>query len=260
MPGLNDEVHDAPPAGEKVPAVNDKLLAAANDPAALMALAITHGGVQVAETIERLTRLRVELQDREDRRELFAAVARFQGECPEIPKSSTAKITGTAGNFEYSYADIEQIAAVIAEPLRRCGLSYSWDARSNEAGTRLAVTCTLRHANGQGVSSTFDVPTESRAGMSPQQKFSAAQMFGRRKSLEQVLGLVAVDAPSMVAADHDPTPISEEQVATLHALRDEVKADGAKFLAYFKIERLEDLPARRYREAVAMLEQKRRKP
>ena len=230
------------------------------DPAALMELAIKKGGAEVAEVIERLTRLRIELQDREDKRELFDAVARFQADCPEVPKSTTANITGQSGAFTYSYADLEQIAETIAPTLRANLLAYSWDSHANDAGTRLAVTCTLRHANGQSVASSFDVPTESRAGMSPQQKFAAAQMFGRRKSLEQVLGLVARDVPDAVARELDPTPVTENEALTLLSLLDEVKADRVRFLAYFKIETLAGLPARRYGEAVTMLEQKRRKP
>ena len=38
----------------------------------------------------------------------------------------------------------------------------------------------------------------------------------------------------------------------------EVKADPDKFLAFFEIRALADLPASRYKEAIAMMEAKRR--
>ncbi len=51
--------------------------------------------------------------------------------------------------------------------------------------------------------------------------------------------------------------VDAEQVKTLQAAVMEVDADLAKFLKYLKITRLEDLPAARYRDAIAALEAKR---
>jgi hypothetical protein len=231
-----------------------------SDPASLMALAIQHGGADAAEVIERLTRLQVEMQDRADRRELFAAIARFQKECPPIKKTSTAEIAGQSGKFSYSYADLETIADTISMALHLNSLSYSWDTEANDAGTRMKVTCVLRHINGQSVTSTFDCPTDSRAGMSPQQKFSAAQMYGRRMSLCQVLGLVAVDVPDAVANQNDAAKVTAEQAANLSAMADEVlDADARKrFMAYLGVEAFADVPESRLAEALAALGRKRK--
>jgi len=52
--------------------------------------------------------------------------------------------------------------------------------------------------------------------------------------------------------------ITAEECADLKALREEVGADGKKFLARFGIKSLDDLPAKQYQNAVKELEKKRR--
>lgn len=77
----------------------------------------------------------------------------------------------------------------------------------------------------------------------------------QRYTLFSILGLASTDDD-----DGNMTggaAIDENQLANLEALMDEVKADKAKFMKHFKIEHLEDLPASRFKPAIAMLEKKR---
>ena len=53
-------------------------------------------------------------------------------------------------------------------------------------------------------------------------------------------------------------PITEEQAATLDSLIDEVGADRIKFLRYMKVNKLEDIRAQAYDDAVSALEAKRK--
>ncbi len=54
-----------------------------------------------------------------------------------------------------------------------------------------------------------------------------------------------------------PATINEAQRADLQVMIDEVGADKDRFLEYFKIEKLADLPAAQYQRAVTALEKKR---
>ena len=56
----------------------------------------------------------------------------------------------------------------------------------------------------------------------------------------------------------DGGTISDEQVATLEALLQEVGADRARFLVYLRVADLHDLKASGYKAAVTALEAKRR--
>jgi hypothetical protein len=60
------------------------------------------------------------------------------------------------------------------------------------------------------------------------------------------------------AAANTGAAITEEQVGDLTALIDSVGADKARFLKFFKVEQLTDLPAKRFQEAVTMLNAKSR--
>lgn len=55
-----------------------------------------------------------------------------------------------------------------------------------------------------------------------------------------------------------PDTISNEQIADLEGLIQEVKADTKRFTAFFKIKDLADLPASQYESAVRALEAKRK--
>lgn len=54
-----------------------------------------------------------------------------------------------------------------------------------------------------------------------------------------------------------PKPVAEEKAADLDSLVDEVGADREGFLKYFGIKKIEEMPAKRFNEAVKMLETKR---
>lgn len=56
----------------------------------------------------------------------------------------------------------------------------------------------------------------------------------------------------------EPTTITEEEQTHLQSLIDEVGGDLARFLNYFRIEKLADLPVREYDRAILALEKKRR--
>ena len=69
------------------------------------------------------------------------------------------------------------------------------------------------------------------------------------------------DVPREVAAERKAEaekPIAAEQVGYLRGLIDEVEADEAKLCQYFKVDKLEELPAGKYDKAVAGLEKKRK--
>jgi hypothetical protein len=66
------------------------------------------------------------------------------------------------------------------------------------------------------------------------------------------------DDESRYKEEDAPPSITEEQSATLNALIEEVKADKALFLKFFKVAKLDDLPSPVYPAAVKMLETKRK--
>ena len=154
------------------------------------------------------------------------ALAAARREFPSIVKNRQHVVTSTKGNYGFKWADLVNISEGVDPVLERHGLSYSWWSEMANGAAQLIVHCVLRHENGQEMESQFPVPTSSSSGMSDQQRFASAQMFGRRKSLEQVLGLVIDEMPGEAAAEFDPTAVTEEQAMTLTALAEEASREA----------------------------------
>lgn len=210
------------------------------------------------ETMERLVDLHERVSRRSAEQEFAAAMATFQMECRSIPKTSTGKITSErAGTkFEYTYAELDQIAETAGPLLHKNGFSFGWDSETTEK--TVAVTCTLRHRNGHSISARFASPLESASPMGAQHKASAALTVARRQSLIQVLGLTTTDPDADAAAPAAHETINAESGANLEALISETKADRAKFLKWLGVETLAQIRASDYQRAIAALEQKRR--
>lgn len=99
-------------------------------------------------------------------------------------------------------------------------------------------------------------PPDAGGAKNAIQARSSTVSYLERYTLKAITGL------SEGGDDTDGRPkketISQEQVANLEALGEEVKANMAQFLKFLKVEKLEDLPASKYDNAVKALEGKRK--
>lgn len=223
----------------------------------LFELAVEKGesGVQA---LERLVALHERMADRDAAREFAGALAAFQEACPPIQKTSTAKVvTKNGGEYRYQYAELDEIARTVRPILHRHGLSYSWDSKLSEDGTRIRVECFLAHANGHKVSASFESPTAAlTSAMSKQQEVAAALTFGRRQSLVQVLGLTTTD-PDTDAPAEPVACVTAEQVEILEDLIDRRPAGArAALLQYLGVTSMEMIPASRFQWLKDDLEKK----
>jgi hypothetical protein len=192
--------------------------------------------------------------DRRAAQEFNDAMARFQNECPPIPKTSEARITTKGGTqYGYRYAELDEIAATIGPHLHKNGLSYSWD--SSVEGEVLRVVCKLSHVNGHSREAVFSAPTaNTNPGMSDLQKHAAALTFGRRQSLVQVLGLTTTD-PDADGANVET--ITDRQIAALENMIEAAGAKRDRFLAYMGVESLDQIRAADFAQAVTALQRKK---
>lgn len=218
-------------------------------------------GTPVAE-LKELVALYEHMEAREAQKLFAAALAQFQKLCPPIKKGSTAKITtSTGGEFKYTFAELDDIAAIVNPILAPLGLSYSWDMRLEK--DLLTCTCTLRHSAGHAQPAVFACPTTTMNKVSDQQKVGGALTYAKRQSLVQVLGLTMTDDRDTDGADQKP--ISPEQLAELEAMfskalesrPDEKKAERfrTRFFTYMGVEFLAEIPAADFKRAVSALRQ-----
>ncbi len=228
-----------------------------NQVAQLLALAVEKGlGV---EGLEKLVALQERVMARQAESAMAAAMAEFQRRCPSIKKTSTARVTTAGGGtYSYTYAELDEIAQTVNPLLADLGLSYTWDSEMTD--TMHTCRCTLRHAAGHQVTSSFTCPIDTTAKMNGTQKAGAALTYARRQSLISVLGLTTTDPDTDGASGGESLgTLSESQVADLEALIQEVGANRARFLAWIKAADVSQIRVADHKRAVDALEKMRAK-
>lgn len=212
------------------------------------------GAAQAVEALEKLVALKERTEDRQAKQDFTAALAAFQSECPVISLNKTASVRMKAGgSYSYKYATLDEIAKTIGPILQRHGLSYRWDSDQTDQG--VMVTCHLTHVGGHGCSASMRVKTDDKAVVTASQKDGITMSYGKRYTLIMVTGVIVGDPDTDGA---DPTPITEEQVATLETLLSEIGADVPKFKEYMGVAKLSEITAVDFPAAMTAIEQKRR--
>lgn len=218
------------------------------------ALAAGKDGV---EALERLVALHATLRADMAREAFFKALAEFQAECPSIQKNRTAEVNTKSGaRYSYRFADFERIASTIREPLQRHGLSYSFD--TTQADGCITVTCKVRQTLGHVETTTFTCPTTSPSGqMSDQQKVGGAMTFAKRYALAGALGLATIEDDTDGQGEGEEEPMLEQEAVDLVEQRlHELGVDRGKFMRYFNIEAVRELPPSRLKEAHEILDKR----
>lgn len=157
-------------------------LPARQEPMDLLAQAVEKGAS--VETLERMMVVRKQLKEEHAKEAYFAALAAFQAECPVVKKTNRVSIPGGAN---YNYAPLEIIVLRVAPLLEKHGFAHQEDSEISDGFVKAIVTVT--HRLGHSETKTFKVPTESKAGMSPQQKYGAAMTFATRYAFCAAFGI-----------------------------------------------------------------------
>lgn len=223
----------------------------------LIKTVLEKGGEDSIAVVERLVALQERVENRAAAKEFADAMAKFQEECPPVPKNKTAQIaTDSGAKFSYKFAELSVIARHIKPYLHKNGLSYKWD--TVEEGGKIIVTCTVKHVNGHQEQSKCTLPLGTRAGMSDQQKVASARHFGERLSLTQALGITTADDDTDGAGSGGgaTTAINERQRNELEALVQEAQTTIPKLLSVFGYDALGDLTTNDYPRAVKILRAK----
>ena len=188
----------------------------------------------------------------EQRRAAFSgALARLQAKLPQITKAGRIQAKGG----ERRYAKIEDIDVAIRPLLAEEGFAFSFNEDATD-GKNKVFSCELSHAEGHSVTKRLTLPIDSSPYRTDCQSVGSTTSYARRYLIKMHLNMV--EAGEDDDGQGGAKPITQEQADTLRALRDEVKANGPKFLAFMGVPQVTDILARDYRKAVAALEAMRR--
>lgn len=117
---------------------------------------------------------------------------------------------------------------------------------------RVVVRTTLMHNRGSQRESLCALPLETSGSKNNVQGVGSSTTYGKRYNTIQLLNLIS-EAPEDRDTD-GVTTITEDQLADLIALADEVGADKRRFCDHMQIPSMKDLPASRLEEAKAKLQ------
>jgi hypothetical protein len=192
----------------------------------------------------------MKVQAEQARKAFDEAVAAAKAEIKPVKRNAT-------GHNEKRYADFSAIAQEIDPILGKHGLSYRF---RSQQGDKISVTCRLTHKAGHGEETTLSGPADTSGNKNAIQAIGSTLSYLQRYSLVLMLGLAAAKDDDGKAAGFvgEDGPISEEQLAELIAIADEVGADKAKFCKFAKIDSMADVVKSKFEAAKAALRAKGR--
>ena len=190
------------------------------------------------------------MQKSESIKEIASAMNKAQSEMSGAKKGAVNPF------FKSKYADMNAVVDAIRIPFSENGLSYSQFPLFEEG--RVGVETILMHESGEWISSILMLPMVKQ---DPQAAGSAIT-YARRYSLQSIAGIPSEDddgqsAMASKTASAVIPVVTDNQAANIQALLQEVGADCVKFLAYFKVNSFNSIPADQFNLAITMLEKKR---
>lgn len=209
------------------------------------------------DVLEKLMALQERWEKNNARKAFDAAIAAAKAEIPVIHKNREVDFTSTKGRTHYRYEDLAEVARTINPILAKHGLSYRFrtHAAPNEPVT---VTCIVSHRDGYSEENTLPAGRDETGNKNSIQAIGSTLTYLQRMTLKAALGLAASDDDDGKASAPDET-ITPEQVERIQSLIVETGSDIPKFLKYFKIARLVEMPASDFDRAIQSLEARRSK-
>jgi hypothetical protein len=210
------------------------------------------------DTLERLLALQERWEANEARKAFDAAMAAAKAEIPVIVKNRKVGYEHKDGKGETSYRheDLGAIARTVDPILAKHGLSYRYQTVS-EPNQPISVTCIVAHRDGHSEKNTLVAGRDDSGKKNSIQAIGSTITYLQRYTLKAALGLAAShDDDGKSSEDHVVETISEEQEIQLRELIEASEASERKFLAMGNIQRLSDLPAEKFDEAMSILKQR----
>lgn len=220
-------------------------------PAMMLQAAIERGT-----DMDQLTKL-MDLQERweanEARKAYVRAMAEFKSEPLTVTKSKTVSF-GSGNKTAYTHATLANVVDAVVAALSKHGLSHRWETK--QENNTVTVACVITHEMGHSERTQLSASPDASGSKNPIQAIGSAVTYLQRYTLMAATGLAAKDM------DDDGTKTAIESITSkqhdaLMAKIEETGADMPKFLAFFGVEDLRELPASRFTEACTALARKK---
>ena len=206
------------------------------------------------EFIEKMMDLKERHEQGEARKAYHKAMAAFKANPPKIDKDKTVSF-GT-GKTSYTHASLANVTEKINMALSVHGLSAAW--KTEQINGTIKVICTITHELGHGENTSLSANPDTSGSKNAIQAVGSTISYLERYTLLALAGLATHDMDDDGGSTGEPIEyINKKQFSSLVDMMNEVKANQAKFFKFFKIKKLDELPANRFKDAWDMLEKKK---
>lgn len=206
----------------------------------------------------------MDLRDREEARAarlaFTAAVNAAKAELGPIMKTREVDYTPQGKQrVNYRHEDLAGIEKQVTPILTKYGLSYRFEA-DNGVDRPITITCVLEHVDGYSTRTPLSAGADTSGGKNSLQAIASAATYLQRYTLKLALGLsVSHDDDGKAGGDEEALHLNDSQALHIDELIDEIGIHKGQFLAFMKVEKVDDILAKDYKRAVDALEQKRRR-
>jgi hypothetical protein len=207
--------------------------------------------------VEKLMALQERWEANEARKAFVAALSAFKADPPTIFKNKHVASRRAGEGTDYHHATLDQVAGAIGVALSAHGLSHRWEAEQGD-GRVIRVTCVLQHVLGHCERVTLQAGPDQSGNKNHIQAVGSTVTYLERYTLLASTGLAAKDQDDDAEAGCAGAMISAQETQRLADMLRETRSDERRFLAYFSIASLRELPLARFAEALMLLEQRRR--
>lgn len=208
------------------------------------------------EVMEKLMGLQERWEKNQARKAFDKAMSEAKAEIPVIFKNRTVDFTSQKGRTNYRHEDMAGIARTVDPILTKFGLSYRYRTQTDQGA--VTVTCIVSHRDGHSEENSLSAGRDETGNKNNIQAVGSTITYLQRYTLKAALGLAASDDDDTKTVTLGES-ISEAQVEEMQALIVEVAADIQKFCKHMKVEKIEDIPAKRFKSAMDALNAKKAK-
>lgn len=221
----------------------------------VIATAAADPHVDVAK-MERLLDMQTRVMARAAEMAFNQALARLKAKLPRIAKKGAIVLKD--GKTRLPYARYSDVHETVMPLMLEEGLTVSYSSELVANSTLLEIRATFRHAGGhQDIGKAYLPLTDDSGAKNRVQGAGSILSYGKRYALVQYLDIVTEDEDDD-GMQGEAQPIDEKQRRTILDLLANSGADEEKFLAFMRVELVEDIIVRDYDKAVNALKQKQR--
>lgn len=197
--------------------------------------------------------VQLRVMDKQAEIDFNTAMGELQKVLPRITKKGAIEFTDKNNQTRNTpFARYEDIDKAIRPHMLQNGFTMSYTSEFVEGG--MVMTGTLAHVKGHTKKSSMRLPLDTSGSKNNLQAAGSTLSYGKRYLLGMLLNIITVGEDDDGQGADDL--VSEGQLKELDDLIYMADADLPKFLKTVKLENLEDMKAKNFPQAKALLENK----